>query len=146
MAICHRQLQHVRDRRLICTVVVLALGGCSHEDKAKVSGNVLLDGVLIENGTIAFRPVNDDGPTAGGLIVAGRYELRVTPGKKKVEIQGFRKIGERKAMPGEPMSPIVPLTEPIVPAKYNTKTTLTADVTIEGKNEFEFALVQESKK
>jgi len=103
-------------------------GGCGGDGRVQISGVVTLDGVPIESGTIAFRPVDGSGPTAGVLISHGRYSARVWPGRMRVEIQGYKEVGQERALASDPDSPIVPKTEPIVPEKYNTKSILTIDV------------------
>ena len=112
---------------IIVSAMVL-LAGCGGDGRVQVAGTVTLDGESIETGTIAFRPADGQGPTAGALITAGRYTVRVTPGRMSVEIEGFRETGRGPLEPSDPDSPIVAMTEPIVPPKYNTATELQVDV------------------
>ena len=65
--------------------------------------------------------------------------MSFAPGKKSIEIQGYKEVGRGHAMEGDPSSPIVAKTAPIVPAKYNTDTTLMIDVH-EGANNGDFSL------
>ena len=106
----------------------LVLGGCGGDGLVEVRGKVTFDGRPVEQGTISFLPTDGKGPTAGALIENGRYTVRAAPGKKKVEIEGYRVIGQQHVFPDDPSSPLVDKTEPIVPEKYNTHTTLTFDV------------------
>jgi hypothetical protein len=135
MTILHRRSSPFHLCVQLCTVVVLALCGCTRQDaKVTIRGQVTLDGTSIDNGTISFRPVSDEGATAGNVIVAGRYEVSLPPGKKKVEIQAYRKVGERRSVPWEPKSPMVPVKQQIVPEKYNAETMLTYEVTSDADN------------
>src|SRR5262245_46516050 len=55
--------------------ILFAGSGCS-PGNAVVSGEVQLDGVPVENGSITFEPADKKGPTMGGPIVNGRYEVK----------------------------------------------------------------------
>jgi hypothetical protein len=105
----------------------LLLAGCGGDGRIQLSGRVTFDGQPIDQGTIDFLPADGQGPTAGGLIEGGRYSVRVAPGMKRVEIQGFREIGREKVVDFDPDSPVVPITQPFVPAQYNTESTLSFD-------------------
>ena len=53
-------------------------------------GRVTLDGEPLAHGTIAFLPADGKGPTAGGLVTAGGYEVRgMAPGLKLIRVEGF---------------------------------------------------------
>jgi len=105
----------------------LLLAGCGGDGRIDVAGQVTFDGKPIDQGTIDFVPADGEGPTAGGLIQGGRYSVRVAPGKKRVEIQGYREVGRGRVVEFDPDSPVVPITEPFVPAQYNAASTLTFD-------------------
>lgn len=108
--------------------VSLLLGGCRNDNVVEIAGSVTLDGEPLEQGVIAFRPVDGDGPTAEAMIVAGKYRAALRPGAKRVEVQGFRQRGEEHALPDDPTSPLVPRLEPIVPPRYQADSTLTLHV------------------
>jgi hypothetical protein len=63
--------------------------------------------------------------------VDGKYSLDNTrgpfPGKYKVEILWNKKTGKKVGTPGDP-GVQMDETQQILPAKYNTATTLTADI------------------
>ena len=122
---------------LVAAMVLLA--GCGGDGRVQVTGSVTLDGEPLETGTIAFRPADGQGPTAGALITAGRYTVRVMPGPMFVEIQGFREVGRGRVVEFDPDSPIVAITEPIVPPKYNTATELQVEVSASNR-QLDFAL------
>jgi hypothetical protein len=109
-----------------------------------ISGAVTLDGRPLEEGVIQFLPAAASaGETpAGGPIRDGRFDVSrdqgPTPGSYSVVIlSGGDGAGgiQPGAIPGEGVA----LKERI-PAKYNARTTLTAEVKPGGPNTFEFAL------
>jgi hypothetical protein len=114
---------------LAAAVLCTACAGCGDDEAPKydVSGEVTLQGQPLQSGTVSFFPADGQGPTAGAVITAGRYTAEVPPGPKKVEIRSPKVVGQRKLFDA-PDSPTSDITEEQVPAKYNTQTTLTADI------------------
>ena len=98
-------------------------------DRGEISGTVTLDGQKIDNGSITFFSEEDAarGIQASATIKDGKYEILVTPGTKKVKIS--------QTVETKPN-----FFENMVPAKYNTKTTLEADVNKESRH-FDFELL-----
>ena len=94
----------------------------------QVNGTVTLDGDPVDKGSITFFASDDvsRGIQASTSIKNGKYELLVTPGKKKVKIS---KVEETRT----------DVFENVVPAKYNSATTLEADVSAENR-QFDFEL------
>ena len=103
-----------------------------------IHGTVTLDGAPLERGRIELEPSDGKGPIAAAEIFEGQYEVRATPGKKTVRITGGKLIGQQpfSASPGSPMFDEI---EPLVPACYNTKTTLKCDIT-RGQTAYDFEL------
>ncbi len=114
-------------------VAILGCGGAEGPKTYRVSGTVTIDNQPIEDGYIIFKPTDPADRADGTAIVDGKYEMQAVAGTKKVEIQAMRTTDE-KGSKGEPVQ------ENYLPAEYNTATTLTADVTPEGPNEFDFDL------
>ena len=112
--------------------------GCGSKFSA-VTGDVSLGGKPLEMGTISFFPADGHGTTAAAKIDDGQFSASVPPGRYKVQISGFRKTGKRHANQSDPSSPIVDILEPIVPARYNTATTLTCEVQ-PGQQKMDFPL------
>ncbi len=123
---------------LVLLACTLAVGGCFRPQRLEVAGRVTLDGQPLEEGTIEFLPADGAGPTAGGLVTGGQYRLPIAPGDKRVKIQGYRVIGEERHL-GDPLSPLMPVREAIVPTRYNAESTLSATVDRDHSS-FDFAL------
>ena len=100
--------------------------GCSGNPNVKVGGEVKLNGVALENGTIRFEPADGNAPTAEAVISSGRYEVAMLPGPKKVSVQSFKVVG--KAPAGGPGGAMIDRTVQLIPDKYSdpAKTELNA--------------------
>lgn len=112
-------------------VAVLAVGGAGlvagcggGPAAATVSGEVLVDGKPLENGTISFTPPDGKGDTA--TIKGGRYEAKTSPGNNRVSISESRPGPKRPAYNG-PDAPLLETTEEGVLEKYNVNSDLTFD-------------------
>ena len=123
------------------SLTIVVCGGCGssdHPDLGHVQGTVTIKGQPLADATVTFSP--DKGrPSAGTTNSEGEYELTYVRdtkgailGPHKVRITTVSEedvVGERRGRrPKEP-----------IPAKYNVRTTLTANVE-EGKNTFDFDL------
>jgi hypothetical protein len=76
--------------------------GCSPQPgrRVAVAGTVLVDGQPLPEGSISFFPVAGiAGPTGGGVILNGKYEIPAEQGpvigRQRVEIRGFRNSGRK---------------------------------------------------
>lgn len=118
------------------TAALLTLVGCGDGSKSgEVSGTVQFDGTPVETGSISFVPADGKSPTAGGLIENGKYTVSKVPvGVSKVSISGSKVIGQKEVYPGQPNSPVRPVTVDLLPKKFNETTELTFDVQ-PGRNE-----------
>lgn len=130
--------------RLSRPVVLAAfLAGCGGGEtgpvRYPVTGTAAFDGTPIPDGDIQFIPVDGQGPTDAGKIVSGKYTLETTAGKKKVAIQATRE-GKEMVESGIEPGKMEPVREDYIPAKYNTSTELTAEVSKAGPNNFDFKL------
>lgn len=156
----HRASRSAPARALVWLAVVglawTAGLGCGGDDlpRQAISGLVEFQGKPLAKGHIQFLPTESvSTPIATGAEVReGRYAVSrdegLVPGTYKVSIsaegeppsrQKGKKAPEPEAlgdMPG-----LGPLNnEELIPAKYNAQTTLTATVTKEGPNRFDFKL------
>jgi hypothetical protein len=99
-----------------------------------VSGTVTLDGRPLEDGDIYFYALDPNVSADAGKIKNGKFAFRSKAGAKRVEIQASRVVPSKRTPMGGPVR------EQFLPARYNSATTLTAEVSPTGDNHFEFAL------
>jgi hypothetical protein len=119
----------------------IALAGCGAKSAPSVHGKVTLDGESVTEGSIAFYPQDAKGPKAAAAIESGVYAIspedKLSPGKYRVEISWRRPTG--KKMPSADPGITVDETREAVPAKYNTDSTLIAEIG-SGETEKDFVL------
>ena len=143
-----------RPCRFVCNSVsavvsVLILCGCGGSEgpvTVTVTGSVSLDGQPVSSGQIIFNDVAGTEKAYAGVIKDGAFSFPSTVGQKKVSISSPQEIVGSSTIvggiPGDPVSDENPALEILesIPANYNESTTLTADVTSGGANEFPFEL------
>ena len=117
-----------------------SLLGCGGVSGASVSGTVMLDGSPLDDATITFVPTSGGQRQAAWTSVKnGQYEIAAKDGlgtgQFRVEIRALRPTGE-KPNPNEPT--LIP-TKEVVPAKYNSKSELAANIK-PGANTADFEL------
>lgn len=117
----------MRRQRFLFVWLVLAwpvlLGGCGG-GKCKISGEVTMDDQPLETGFIAFVAMDGQEAPLTVAIQKGRYELRTTPGSKRVQISAPVVVGKRPEHNG-PNAPMVEITQERLPPRYNLNTELT---------------------
>lgn len=101
--------------------------GDAGPERGTVKGTITINGKPTASGAIAFMPVSGMAPTAGGKIVDGRYSVDVPLGTSKVAIRVAKVVGQRKLY-DHPDSPVQPVMEEVLPAKFNERTELTIEV------------------
>lgn len=118
---------------LFTSMLLLLVSGCSDNKTADVSGVVSVDGQPVEKGNISLFPADGKGPSVGGDIVNGKYEVSKAPvGTVKVQIR-VPKVTGKKKLYDTPDSPTRDTFSESLPKKYNDNTELTYDVK-PGKN------------
>ena len=130
--------------RILAAIVVAAIcPGCS-DGRYPVQGAVTFNGEPVDEGTISFEPVDGNGPTTGGSIVAGKYELlenaAAFPGKKTVRISAVRKTGRKVVNEFSASRAMIDEVQRYIPDIYNTNSTLSCEVTANGPNQIDFHL------
>lgn len=130
--------------------MALQLVGCGASDglpREPVSGSVIFESKPLASGLIAFYPVGPDAVTQGGsLIHDGVYSIPrdqgLVPGAYKVVISSMGASQAKHVDKVESEAPGKPpvLAREAIPARYNSRSILTADVTAGGKNVFPFEL------
>lgn len=95
--------------------------------KHSIEGIIRFNAEPLSSGQIVFIDVEGDPPRQyGAAIVAGAYKTEVTPGSKRVEITAREQSDSSSGDPGANLTQIIP-------ERYNTQSTLTAEVA-EGEN------------
>ena len=118
-------------------VALIVLTGCNGDGKYPVHGTVTWDGDPIpsdHNGYVTLTSVDGSSPPDAGPITDSEFNLRASPGTKKVEILITRPDGKVvESMGAAPHKQYIPV-------RYNEESELTA--TVESKsNELTFDLV-----
>lgn len=124
--------------RSVLVIVILVALGCGPSGPAMytVSGRVTLDDQPVEEGEIVFFTVDERlGPDAG-KIVHGEFLFKAKAGTKRVEIDASREVPGTEGQGFRDGC----LLEDYIPERYNTATTLSAKVTPDGENRFDFEL------
>jgi hypothetical protein len=126
-------------------IVMLLLAGCSGSTgpaKHRVSGTVSLGGKPMPDGEVYFRM-----PATGAIEVfavkAGAFGGAAAAGRHRIEIYRFEQpkptLAELEKM--DPMARVLATEKKnLIPAGYNTRSTLEADVQPGEPNRFEFAV------
>ena len=116
----------------LCLLSVCLLCGCADKGPKTypVSGTVTLDGQPLAEGIVHFRAV-----TAGQVdslpVKDGQFSGLAVVGTRRVEVVAYKMI----PVPGE-MGGEVP--QPLIAPRFNSMSTLTAEVTAAGPNAYEF--------
>lgn len=133
----------------LVAAVLLTASGCGEgaEGRKAVSGTVTMNGAPLNDAMIEFSPMSTDGGSfSGAAIVDGEYSIPANkgllPGQYKVMVTmaGSAPEPELDEMPGD--SSVVPVAPELIPAKYNSESTLTAQVESSGENTFDFELTR----
>jgi hypothetical protein len=114
----------------------ILLAGCQNAglQTYPVAGTVMLDGQPLKEADILFLPLDPAlGPDAG-QVRDGRFAFRAKAGRKRVEIRTSRPVRINTAM-GE-----TTIWKNSLPPRYNSQTSLQAEVTPQGVNEFTYDL------
>lgn len=131
----------------VCIVVAgLLSAGCGGGPEGpalhEVTGTVTLDGEPVEDGRIQFREQEGDRQAFSGTITNGEYSLEAEPGRMDVQIYASRII-PGKFDTSNPDDDPQPVGEMYIPEKYNSRTTLTAEVSASGDNNIPFELTSD---
>jgi hypothetical protein len=130
---------------LVVTTAIAGCGGAADDlPRQAISGEVKMDGAPLKSAMIQFMPAEPGVATAGAAAVTdGRYRITadegLVPGAYTVSVTSSSAPSASQASSSMPGDPAPPAKESI-PSTYNSKTTLTAKVTPEGPNTFNFDL------
>jgi hypothetical protein len=137
-------LLSLRQRAMI--LVLAATTGCGSSDglnRQAIFGTVTLDGQPISRGAILFEPATHESGTAvGATIRLGSFVISkqqgAVPGTYRVRVYSS---SEKQAPPAKGQTERTP--RPMVerlPARYNTRSELRADVVAHRRNQYHFQL------
>jgi hypothetical protein len=134
-------------RTLRAAILVGAVAGCGGDGDGiahePVSGTVTLDGKPLEKGTITFTPTEGGEFGAGGVIADGRYKIGradgPVPGPHAVKVWSRRPTGKKIPSDDQPGT-FIEETAEVLPARYNDRSELKADVKKGADNRFDFEL------
>lgn len=114
----------------------LGCAGPTTPSPVRVTGTVTLDGRPLADADADF--TRDDGdPPARAAVAGGRFETSLPPGKYRVSIKAYRPATKPVyAPPGM----AVDAREQYLHPRYNSPTSLTAEVTAAGPNDLTFDL------
>jgi hypothetical protein len=126
----------------VVAMVLCVCAGCG--SRVRVEGDVTLDGTPVDGGTILFLQGTGPGSDKGHApIQGGKYDLtgeaakNLTPGNYTIQIHWIQKLN--RPGPDAPNADTGAAVKDLIPAKYNSKTTLTRDLTL-GTNKVDFEL------
>ena len=124
--------------------MVTIIAGCSsppppEAKRAPVSGKVAFQGKPLPAGTITFDAKNGQAPAVFS-ITDGNYDGQCPIGNCKVAISAMRKVALKDKMMAKGPGYDQPMDEESLPARYNTKSEITKEVTAAGPNTFDFDL------
>jgi len=133
-----------RFRLEVIGIVVLSAipwiaGGCG--GRQTIEGTVTLDDRPLEQGYINFRPASRaQGQPVGGPIEQGKYAIQTKSpleGGFRVEITALGKAGKQMS---DGAGGRIDIEGQVLPARYNTASTLQVEIKPRQRNEFPFSL------
>ncbi len=127
----------------VAAMLCFGCGGSGEDgpQTVPVSGLVTWEGAPVDDGDIAFVPAEPSLAQEGGRISEGHFEMQAKPGKNTIRITASRVV------PGQTSTGAhgeeLPVKEQFIPAKYNSSSELTVEVSEAGPNEFSFNLTEQ---
>ena len=119
---------------MLCAFMCASVG-CQRSDAEMlpVTGTATFNSQPIAQGHIVLWSLDDKVAPDSGTIVEGKFEFRAHAGRKRIEIHA-----ERAGQPDAELK--MPTRIQFIPAKYNSQSKLTAEVSKTGENHFDFPL------
>lgn len=121
--------------------VAVSLAGCGGEEETGnvITGNVTFQGQPLDQGSIEFSPAAGQSTMSGAPITNGTYTIPASAGlaagKYTVRITS---VEGGAVASDEPPGETPPPVKQRIPAEYNSKSTLSAEVKDGGENKFDF--------
>jgi hypothetical protein len=126
---------------------VFAISGCGPKsDRLEVTGTITLNGAPLDSGSIRFSSSEGQKLVATGAIIKdGAYQVPqakgLPPGKYRVEINSPDLKAPPIMLRSGPGAAGIPTAPERIPAEYNVNSQQSIDVTVDGDNRFDFAIV-----
>lgn len=137
--------------RIFWAAALVSAGCGPRSDRLEISGHVTLDGAPLDRGSIRFTSLGEQKAMAAGAKVHdGAYlipqEKGLLPGQYHLEIHSPDDKAPPVRVSATPGGPSIPVAPDRIPAEYNVKSDKTIQVTADGPNEFDFAIVSKQAK
>lgn len=114
---------------LLCCLLGLPLVvGCG-TNLGIVNGTVTLDGQPVPNGTVTFVK-EDNSASEGAVIIDGKFQAKIPPGKYKLELTGQKVVSTRIQKDFDGKDEVLPVMGPMFPKKYNEQSTLVEEIKV----------------
>ncbi|WP_437202027.1 hypothetical protein [Planctomicrobium sp. SH664] len=126
----------------VASCALILISGCQEGPQfpeSTVTGIILYNKEPLESGTITFLAENQGTPSAQAMITDGMYTVKVPHGNKRVEINSSKWTGK----PYEEFG--IKETIQFLPAKYNERSELRAEIGPKPELELNFELEGLSK-
>jgi hypothetical protein len=126
---------------------IVSLAGCGPStNRLEVTGEVTLDGAPLDGGSIRFTSLHGESKySSGAMVQKGYYEVPqkhgLPPGTYHVEISAPDANAPPVMVSATPGGPAIPVAPNRIPPDYNRDSKHTIEVTADGENHFEFAIV-----
>ncbi|HYH65185.1 MAG TPA: hypothetical protein VD866_10865 [Urbifossiella sp.] len=126
-------------RCLPAALLLASLSGCGGDGPSHVTGSVTLDGRPVADGAVTFVMTGGGSDREGAVIRDGAFEVKLKPGRYRVELTGQKQVGTRRQKGFDGKEEEVRVTEPLFPERFNTKSELVEDIK-PGSNTMKFDL------
>jgi hypothetical protein len=111
-------------RSLPTALLLASLCGCGGGGPSHVTGSVALDGRPVADGAVTFVMTEGGSDREGAVIRDGAFEVRLKPGRYRVELTGQKPVGTRRQKGFDGKEEEVKVTEQLFPERYNAKSEL----------------------
>ncbi|EAQ78493.1 hypothetical protein [Blastopirellula marina] len=126
----------------IVAAVAMTLTGCGEQLDSEgyfvVSGEATWNGDPINDGLVIFRTTENGRKNVAAAINDGKFEVKIQPGKKSVEITAMREVPGKFSVGASGEK--VPATESFIPKQFNTETEIAVDIAFPDTQELKFEL------
>jgi len=143
--VCDLRGNRLRRLPVLCGILIIfaVCPGCGQSRQLPVrpgmviaEGYVTLDGAPLDAGQVTMiaetaSNADDEDQWRIVTILNGKFEIEIAPGRYAVRIQKYEYFKNKDA-------------KPLLPEKYDRKTTLSAEITERGPNRLSFQLESES--